>query len=440
MILTVTLNAALDVTYRVGALVPHSTHRVTEVSERAGGKGLNVARVLHGLGEPVRATGLLGGDTGGRVQRLLDADGIQAAFERIGGETRRTIAVVDTDATGLWEPGPVVTPAEWAAFQVRFAELVRSATVVVFSGSLPRGVPVDAYATLITVARGAGARTILDTSGEPLRAALPARPDVIKPNLDELTALLTDATDALAPAGPGPTVSTADAPSAGDTVTAGDTADAELPRLAVRARGLGAGVVVASAGAAGMVAVTGEGAWRARPPERVAGNPTGAGDASVAALARGLRDDSPWPATLADAVALSAAAVAAPVAGTVDPETAARFRAAVIVTPITPGAHAQPSNPAPGDGHGDSDGHGHGHGEGDARPAAPSSPATTETSAHPVTATANRRARPTAPSNPAAADAARAAGPAATDAARANSADSADTPTSRSTPHADPHR
>ncbi|GAA0232890.1 1-phosphofructokinase family hexose kinase [Cryptosporangium japonicum] len=311
MILTVTLNAALDVTYRVEALVPHTTHRVAEVSERAGGKGLNVARVLHGLGEPVLATGLLGGDTGARVRRLLGEAGLGEAFVPIGDETRRTVAVVDGDATGFWEPGPVVTPGEWDAFRARYASLLGDATVVVLSGSLPRGLPADAYATLIAAAREAGARTVLDTSGAPLSAALPARPDVVKPNLHELRELLADA-----PAD-------------------GRGAAGELVRLAGAVRALGAGAVVASAGADGLVGVTADGVWRVRPPERVAGNPTGAGDASVAALARGLRDRSPWPRILTDAVALSAAAVAAPVAGTVEAATADRFRTSVTVTEIT---------------------------------------------------------------------------------------------------------
>lgn len=334
LILTVTLNAALDVTYQVGTLVPYRTHRVTDVAERAGGKGLNVARVLHGLGEPVRATGLLGGDTGARVTRLLDEAGIEAAFTPIADETRRTLAVVDrTDATGLWEPGPVVTAAEWAAFGAHYAELVADAAVVVLSGSLPRGLPADAYATLIRAAREAGALTILDTSGEPLRAALPARPDVVKPNRDELTALLTGP-DGVPDADPA-------------AETSGATGIGDLRRLAERARALGAAAVVASAGADGLVAVTAEGAWRAVPPEIVTGNPTGAGDASVAALARGVRDGAAWPLLLADAVALSAAAVAAPVAGALDTATAARVRAAVTVTPIPPESADRPGTPSP---------------------------------------------------------------------------------------------
>ena len=318
MIVTVTLNPALDLTYEVDALIPHGTHRVAAVAERAGGKGLNVARVLHTAGEPVLATGLLGGGTGERVAALLARDGLASSFAPIAGETRRTVAVADhDDATGFWEPGPLVTGDEWDAFRARYAGLLADATVVVLSGSLPRGLPADAYATLITAARQAGVRSILDTSGDPLRAALAAAPDVVKPNREELLALVTAVEGA------------------GDAVADGDEPDGELVRLAQVARGLGAGTVVASAGPDGLVAVTADGVWRARPPEVVDGNPTGAGDASVAALARGLRDRSPWRETLADAVALSAAAVASPVAGGVDAGVAARFRPAVAIAADT---------------------------------------------------------------------------------------------------------
>jgi tagatose 6-phosphate kinase len=286
MILTVTCNPALDVTYRVDALVPHGTHRVSAVAERAGGKGLNVARVLHSLGVPVMATGLLGGATGDRLQALL-ASGPPASFVPIAGETRRTVAVADGgDATGFWEPGPPVSPDEWAAFVKRFRELAGDADVVVLSGSLPPGAPIDGYATLIELS--GAARTILDTSGEALRHGLAAGPDLAKPNAAELAAALAGA------------------------------ARPDALRNAHAARTLGARAVAVSNGPDGLLAATEEGAWRSRPPYSVAGNPTGAGDACVAALARGLAAGTPWPALLTDAVALSAAAVAADVAGAVD--------------------------------------------------------------------------------------------------------------------------
>ena len=187
MIVTVTLNPALDLTYTVDALVPHATHRVQRVAERAGGKGLNVAGVLHALGEPVLATGLLGGATGAVVGAKTS---VPHSFTAIGGETRRTVTVVDrVDATGLWEPGPVVTGEEWAAFQAHYVALVKDAAVVVLSGSLPQGLPVDAYAELVRLARRHRCRSVLDTSGEALRLGAAAGPDVVKPNAAELAAL-----------------------------------------------------------------------------------------------------------------------------------------------------------------------------------------------------------------------------------------------------------
>jgi tagatose 6-phosphate kinase len=138
VIVTVTLNPALDVTYTVDALVPHGTHRVAAVSERPGGKGLNVASVLHILGEPVLATGLLGGPAGARTGDLLTRLGVAAAFVPIAGETRRTVAVADrADATGFWEPGPVVTDGEWATFVGHFHDLLGRADVLALCGSLP---------------------------------------------------------------------------------------------------------------------------------------------------------------------------------------------------------------------------------------------------------------------------------------------------------------
>lgn len=298
MIVTVTLNPALDLTYTVDALVPHATHRVAAVAERPGGKGLNVARVLHALGEPVLATGLLGGATGRRAGELLAGLGVPAAFVPIAGETRRTVAVADhDDATGFWEPGPAVTAEEWQRFTGHLRDLLAEADVVTLSGSLPPGIPADAYATLTRLAHAAGARVVLDTSGEALRHGLAAGPDLAKPNAAELAGLFPGARPA-----------------------------------DVLARG--ARAVVVSYGPEGLLALTGQGAWRAAPPERVGGNPTGAGDACVAALARGLRDGTAWPALLTDAVALSAAAVSAPVAGAVDIATYQRLRAAVTHTAV----------------------------------------------------------------------------------------------------------
>ncbi|GAA2340703.1 sugar kinase [Streptomyces caniferus] len=302
MILTVTLNAALDITYRVPRLRPHATNRITEVSERPGGKGLNVARVLAALGHRTVATGFAGGGTGAALRALLAETEVTDALVPVGGATRRTVAVVDAssgDTTQLNEPGPTVSPAEWDIFLGTYRELLGEARAVALCGSLPPGVPVDVYARLTRAARSAGVPVLLDTSGEPLRRGLAARPDLAKPNADELAAL---------------------------------TGSTEPLRAARDARRRGAHAVAASLGPDGMLAVTADGAWQAAPPRRIAGNPTGAGDSAVAGLLSGLVEGLPWPDRLTRAVALSAATVRAPAAGEFDAATYEELLSRVVVT------------------------------------------------------------------------------------------------------------
>ncbi|MFD5536898.1 1-phosphofructokinase family hexose kinase [Streptomyces sp. NPDC127079] len=289
MILTVTLNTALDITYRVGALRPHTSHRVSDVTERPGGKGVNVARVLAALGHETTVTGFVGGATGAVVrERLAETAGVREALLPVAGATRRTIAVVDErtgDTTQLNEPGPQIAPAEWGAFLDHYEELLRGALAVALCGSLPPGVPVGAYATLIRTARSAGVPVLLDTSGEPLRRGVAARPDLVKPNADELAEL---------------------------------TGSHDPSRATQDARRRGARAVVASLGPQGLLALTPEGRWHAVPPTREHGNPTGAGDSAVAGLLSGLVEQLPWPDRLSRAVALSAATVRAPAAAEFD--------------------------------------------------------------------------------------------------------------------------
>ncbi|MGW2830724.1 1-phosphofructokinase family hexose kinase [Streptomyces sp. NPDC001286] len=303
MILTVTLNTALDITYRVRGLRPHASHRVSEVTERPGGKGLNVARVLAALGHEVTVTGFTGGATGRSVQeQLTGTPGVVDALVPVGGPTRRTIAVVDErtgDTTQLNEPGPTVTSAEWAAFQEVYEDLLPSMSAVALCGSLPPGVPVGAYAGLVRAAKAAGVPVLLDTSGEPLRRGVAARPDLIKPNAEELAEL---------------------------------TGSHEPLRATQDARRRGARAVVTSLGRDGLLAVTPEGRWRATPPTHIHGNPTGAGDSAVAGLLSGLVEHIPWPDRLSRAVALSAATVHARAAGEFDRTVYEELTGRVTVT------------------------------------------------------------------------------------------------------------
>lgn len=301
MILTITLNPALDVTYEVDALVPHATHRVRAVREQAGGKGVNVSRVLHHLGHPTVATGLLGGPTGDLVRDRLTAAGVETAFTPIASTTRRTVVVTDTeDATVFNEPGPAVTDAEWSAFTGSLIALSTGATCVVMSGSLPAGVAPDAYAELCALLP---VPAVVDTSGPALLAAAEAGASLLKPNAAEIS----------------------EATGVRDPYAA-----------AQHLRDRGATTVVVTRGADGMLAVTPYGTWSARLGERIAGNPTGAGDAATAALAAGHATGQDWPERLREAVAWSAAAVPVPHAGEVDLPTLDRLRPLVTVTKENP--------------------------------------------------------------------------------------------------------
>ncbi len=303
MILTVTLNTALDVTYQVPRLLPHATHRVSAVAERPGGKGINVAHVLAALGHEVTATGFAGGPVGSVVRALLaQSPGVVDALVPCAGNTRRTVAVADAasgDTTQFNEPGPLITPAEWSRFLARYEDLVHGARAVALCGSLPPGVPVGAYALLVRSARAAGVPVLLDTSGEALRRGVAARPEIIKPNAAEL-AELTGSRDPL--------------PATRD------------------ARRRGAHAVVTSLGPDGLLAATAEGTWQAAPPRPLSGNPTGAGDSAVAGLLSAVAEGLDWPARLTRAVALSAATVLAPVAGAFDPRTYEEVRGSVKIT------------------------------------------------------------------------------------------------------------
>lgn len=312
VIITVTLNTALDVTYRVASLRPHTTHRVLDTAERPGGKGVNVARVLSALGHRTVVTGFAGGPTGDEVRRLLAAASpgglLTDALVPTAGTTRRTVGVVDTgtgDTTMFNEPGPTVGPAEWDAFLGVYRALLAApdAAAVALCGSLPPGLPVGTYAELVREARAAGVFVLLDTSGEPLRRGVAARPDLIKPNADEL---------------------------------AGLTGFAEPARAARDARRRGARAVAASLGPEGMLAVTPDGTWQARPPAALTGNPAGAGDSAVAGLLSALTEGLPWPHALTRAVALSAATILAPTAGEFDPTTYAKLLPTLHATPLPP--------------------------------------------------------------------------------------------------------
>jgi tagatose 6-phosphate kinase len=292
MIGVVCLNPALDITHHVAAVDWAGVNRPSAVHTRPGGKGLNVARTVHALGADVLVLGLAGGVTGAGVETALAGLSVPAHWTRIAGETRRTFTVVDRETGGAAlfnEPGPRVSDGEFAEFSVRYKEVLEGCAAVVLSGSLPPGVPEDAYAGLISLASAAGVPVVLDTHGAALRHGAAAGPAIVKPNLAELAA-----------------------------ITGRPLAGAGRPAVAAAARELrelGADAVVASLGADGLHVAAADSMWWAAPLDPVAGNPTGAGDAVVAALAHGLVLGRPWDVQLRYAVAAGAAVAMAPVAG-----------------------------------------------------------------------------------------------------------------------------
>ncbi|HEX4720402.1 MAG TPA: 1-phosphofructokinase family hexose kinase [Thermoleophilaceae bacterium] len=193
MILTVTLNAAIDRTLAVPNFHVGRRHRAVEQTAVAGGKGVNVARALKALGRPVLATGTAGGGTGARIIELLNEEGIANDFVRIQEESRMSTAVIDpTDGvtTEINERGPALSNAERERVVERILYLAQGAKIVVLCGSLPRGVPVELYAQLVEELRRLDVTTILDTEGEPLRLAVRSGPDLISPNLTEAEELV----------------------------------------------------------------------------------------------------------------------------------------------------------------------------------------------------------------------------------------------------------
>ncbi len=193
MIITVTLNAAIDKSLSVPSFRPGRRHRTVDQTTMAGGKGVNIARALKALGQPVIATGFQGGPTGTRIVEQLTQEQILNDFVRIREESRTNMAVHDPtngETTEVNERGPAVTSAEVELFCDKLLYLARGAAIVVFAGSLPRGVENDIYAGLIRELRKLGVATVIDTDGEPLRHAARAEPDVISPNVLEAEELV----------------------------------------------------------------------------------------------------------------------------------------------------------------------------------------------------------------------------------------------------------
>jgi 1-phosphofructokinase family hexose kinase len=193
VIVTVTLNAAVDRTLTVPNFQLGHRHRASASLTSAGGKGINVARALKRLDSPVIATGLAGGTTGDRIIDELAGEAILNDFVRIGDESRTSSAVVDPTAgtlTEIYEWGPAVRREELDTLLDKLHYLSRVATFVVFSGSLPRDVEDDFYAEAVRDLSRRGVQCVVDSEGEPLRHAVDAEPFLVSPNQREAESLV----------------------------------------------------------------------------------------------------------------------------------------------------------------------------------------------------------------------------------------------------------
>lgn len=264
-ILTLTLNPSVDISYPLDHLEINTVNRVSSVQKTAGGKGLNVARVIGQLGQKVEASGFLGGDLGNYISGKLSEDNIEDRFMKISGETRNCIAILHDDGkqTEILEGGPEITADEAEGFVSHLEQCLVGIDIMTISGSLPKGLPVDFYARLIETAEKKGVQTLLDTSGEPLLRSLSSlhHPYLIKPNQDEIGQI------------------------AGEKVESLD----QLKDILLENPMLSAiPWVVVSLGKDGAMAKVGMELYRARIPKIEAVNPVGSGDSTVAGLAYAL--------------------------------------------------------------------------------------------------------------------------------------------------------
>ncbi|UNK70780.1 PfkB family carbohydrate kinase [Microbacterium sp. H1-D42] len=355
MIVTVTANPALDLTWHVEKIVAGGTHRADAGAARAGGKGLNVARVAHAQGASVVAVTTVGGATGAEFAEELESAGVPHLFVPVAASTRRSIALVDEalgDTTIVNERGFAPTAAEWDALRAAVAEALASsgvsdagAPVLVISGSFPPDTPADVLPSLIALGREAGATVIADTSGPALLVAADAGASVLKPNEHELAdatgladpidgarellrrgaelvllsrgadgMLAITAAEAEAPASTASAVSDYGR-SVSDTASRGATHRADADASVIPHAGLAVNIL------------------HARLGTPLAGNPTGAGDAAVAACAvlmdAGIHDPEQ---ILRRATSWSAAAVLMPLAGEIHP-TWPDLEQSLVLTP-----------------------------------------------------------------------------------------------------------
>ena len=280
MILTITLNPSVDIAYQLDTFHLDTVNRVENVQKTAGGKGLNVTRVLKQIGEDVVATGFIGGEIGSYVKKQLTRNDIKNSFVEIGNETRNCIAVLhDGKQTEILEQGPTIQEHEALNFIEHLEIILNNVDVVVISGSLPKGLASNYYVEIVELCKKCGVAVVLDCSGEALKKVLESqqRPTVIKPNTEELSQLIgKEVTDDIQ----------------------------ELKSVLSGQLFQGIDWIVVSLGAKGAFAKHKDKYYRVRIPKIKVVNPVGSGDSTVAGIAAGLVHALPEAELLKNATVL----------------------------------------------------------------------------------------------------------------------------------------
>jgi 6-phosphofructokinase 2 len=287
MIYTITLNPALDHYVEVDDLIVEDANRVKYECLYAGGKGIDVSRALRRLGTDSMALGFLGGHNGAIMVDMLKGEGVTCYFTPIAEETRRDIIVCAGKRkaqTMLNARGPSISADEWRSFLMHLRLLDLRDAFVVAGGSLPRGVPIDAYYQIVKLVQQHGAKAVLDADGECLKLGLKAKPFAIKPNVNELQRLF------------------------GRPLRS----DAEILSAATSLNRSGVEVVLVSQGRRGLVAVTRSERYRAVPPSVKVRSTVGAGDSTVAGFVFRYAGGKPLEDCVRFATAAGTAATLAP--------------------------------------------------------------------------------------------------------------------------------
>lgn len=284
MIITVTLNPAIDKTAQVKKMVPNGLNRLDHVLLDVGGKGINVSKAIKELGGQSICTGFVAGDNGAWIEKALDNMGLEYRFNLVDGNTRMNLKVLDEEMnlTELNEVGNEISAEDLELFKQNLLDMTFAGDIVVLAGSVPRGISKDIYKELVTLLKGKGAKVILDADGDLFTAGIEAGPHLIKPNKYELCKYFG---------------------------LSEDVSDLDLIENAQKLLYKGIETVVISLGSKGAIFITHDEVARVPGLDIVAHSAVGAGDSMVGALAYGMENNYELIPLIKLAVATSAGAV-----------------------------------------------------------------------------------------------------------------------------------